>query len=68
MKIAIAQINPIIGDFNYNFNKIMNFADRAKQLSCDLIVFPELDSSVSGDNNTFTGLRISTLSLRPVFS
>ena len=42
MKIAIAQINPIIGDFNYNFDKIMNFADRAKQLSCDLIVFPEL--------------------------
>ncbi len=42
MKIAIAQINPIIGDFNYNFNKIVNFADRAKQLSCDLIVFPEL--------------------------
>jgi len=42
MKIAIAQINPIIGDFNYNFDKIMNFAGRAKQLSCDLIVFPEL--------------------------
>ncbi len=42
MKIAIAQINPIIGDFNYNFTKIVNFADRAKQLSCDLIVFPEL--------------------------
>ncbi|MDO9567389.1 MAG: NAD+ synthase [Candidatus Desulfaltia sp.] len=42
MKIAIAQINPIIGDFNHNFNKIMNFADRAKQLSCDLIVFSEL--------------------------
>ncbi|MCG2755523.1 MAG: NAD+ synthase [Desulfobacteraceae bacterium] len=42
MKIAIAQINTIIGDFNHNFNKIMNFTDRAKQLSCDLIVFPEL--------------------------
>ena len=42
MKIAIAQINPIIGDFSHNFNKIINFADKAKTLSCDLVVFSEL--------------------------
>ncbi|MBW2663474.1 MAG: NAD+ synthase [Deltaproteobacteria bacterium] len=42
MKIAIAQINPIIGDFSYNFDKIINFADKAKTLSCDLVVFSEL--------------------------
>ncbi len=42
MKIAVAQINPIIGDFEYNFNKIKLFIDKAIQLSCDLIVFSEL--------------------------
>ena len=42
MKIAIAQINPIIGDFNHNFKKMKYFADRATKLSCDLIVFSEL--------------------------
>ncbi len=42
MKIAIAQINPIIGDFNHNFKKMKHFADRATNLSCDLIVFSEL--------------------------
>ena len=46
MKIAIAQINPIIGDFDYNFKKITEFARRAAGLSCDLVVFPEL--AVSG--------------------
>jgi len=42
MKIALAQINPIIGDFDYNFNKIKSFADKAASLSCDLAVFSEL--------------------------
>jgi NAD+ synthetase len=42
MKIAIAQINPIIGDFEYNFARIKNFSEKAVALSCDLVVFPEL--------------------------
>ncbi|MBI9076587.1 MAG: NAD+ synthase [Desulfatibacillum sp.] len=42
MKIALAQINPIIGDFIGNGNKIRAFALRAKNLSCDLVIFPEL--------------------------
>jgi len=42
MKIAIAQINPIIGDFNYNFGKIKCFADKAIGLKCDVVVFSEL--------------------------
>ncbi|MBW2710875.1 MAG: NAD+ synthase [Deltaproteobacteria bacterium] len=42
MRIAIAQINPIIGDFDYNFNRIKNFSDQAIQLRCDLVVFSEL--------------------------
>ena len=42
MKIAIAQINPIIGDFEYNFDRIKDFSEKAVALSCDLVVFPEL--------------------------
>jgi len=46
MKIAIAQINPIIGDFKHNSDRIKYYADKAKALSCDLVVFSEL--TVSG--------------------
>jgi NAD+ synthetase len=42
MKIAIAQINAIIGDFNHNFDRIKYFTAKAIELSCDLVVFSEL--------------------------
>ncbi len=42
MKIAIAQINPVIGDFNHNASRIRHYADKAKAHSCDLVVFSEL--------------------------
>ena len=42
MKIAIAQINPVVGDFDFNFGRIKKFSDRAIQLQCDLVVFSEL--------------------------
>ena len=42
MKIAIAQINPIIGDFKHNFDKMKHFADQALKRQCDLVVFSEL--------------------------
>jgi len=42
MRIALAQINPTIGDFTLNTEKIMASAEKAIGLSCDLIVFSEL--------------------------
>jgi len=42
MKIALAQINPIIGDFTHNTEKIIAAAEKAIGLSCHLIVFSEL--------------------------
>lgn len=42
MKIALAQINPIVGDFKYNLNKILENIERAKKQNADLVVFPEL--------------------------
>jgi NAD+ synthetase len=42
MKIALAQINPVVGDFHHNCAKITNAATQAKRLGCDLVVFSEL--------------------------
>ena len=42
MKIALAQINPTVGDFVGNTKKILEFAGRAAGLGADLVVFPEL--------------------------
>ena len=42
MKIALAQINVHIGNFEANFNKIANFIEDAKNQQADIILFPEL--------------------------
>ncbi len=42
MKIALAQINPTIGDFCGNAQKILDFTQRAEQGKADLVIFPEL--------------------------
>lgn len=42
MKIALAQINSVIGDFNLNKSKILDNISRAKALGAELVVFPEL--------------------------
>jgi NAD+ synthase (glutamine-hydrolysing) len=42
MKIALAQINPTVGDFAGNAARILDFAARAGEQSADLVVFPEL--------------------------
>jgi len=42
VKIALAQINPTVGDFTGNRDKILEFANRAAGHGVDLVVFPEL--------------------------
>jgi NAD+ synthase (glutamine-hydrolysing) len=42
MKIALCQINPIIGDFAYNTSLILEASERAGAQGCALAVFPEL--------------------------
>lgn len=42
MKIAIAQINPKVGDISGNLRLIEDFARRAQAAGADLAVFPEL--------------------------
>lgn len=41
MRIAIAQVNPTIADFENNAKKILEFIQRAAQKECALVVFPE---------------------------
>ncbi len=42
MKIALAQINPTVGDFTGNPAKMIEFAGRAAEQGAELVVFPEL--------------------------
>lgn len=42
MKIAVCQINPVIGDIGYNRNKIEKGYEKAVEQGADLAVFPEL--------------------------
>lgn len=42
MRIALAQINPTVGDLEGNLSKILTFYEKAQALAADLVVFPEL--------------------------
>lgn len=42
VRIALAQINPTVGDFGGNSAKIIDYSQRAKSAGVGLILFPEL--------------------------
>jgi len=42
VRIALAQINPTVGDFSGNSARIIDYSLRAKSAGVDLILFPEL--------------------------
>ncbi len=42
MKIAIAQINPTVGDIAGNCRKIVDYLSKAKAAKAELVVFPEM--------------------------
>lgn len=42
MRISLAQMNPIIGNLNYNCDKIIAFIQKAKDQKANLVLFPEL--------------------------
>lgn len=44
MKIAVAQINPVIADIEGNRKKISGFIEKGETAGADLIVFPELST------------------------
>jgi len=58
MKVALCQINPIIGDFEHNTSLILEAAGKAAEKGCGLAVFPEL---------SLTGYPPKDLLERPAF-
>jgi NAD+ synthase (glutamine-hydrolysing) len=42
VKVAVAQINPVIGDFDENAKKILRFVQRARRQQAEVVVFPEM--------------------------
>ena len=41
MRIALAQINPVLGDFEFNQKKIIEHVERALEKKAELVIFPE---------------------------
>src|SRR3989338_1518144 len=58
IRIAMAQINPTVGDLSGNTKKILKFIDMAKDAGADIVVFPEL---------AVTGYPPEDLLLKPQF-
>ncbi|HXI09921.1 MAG TPA: NAD+ synthase [Thermodesulfobacteriota bacterium] len=42
LRVAMAQINPVVGDLSANARKILAYAEKAKARKADLVIFPEL--------------------------
>lgn len=42
LRIALAQINPTVGDLEGNVSKIVDYIEMARSFSADLVAFPEL--------------------------
>ena len=42
MKIGLAQINTRVGAIDANTRKVLEYAERARGMGCDLVLFPEL--------------------------
>ncbi len=42
MRVALAQINPVVGDLPYNIEKILTYTKKALSAGAELVVFPEL--------------------------
>jgi NAD+ synthase (glutamine-hydrolysing) len=58
MRLALAQINTVVGDLDANCERILGALDEAKSAGADLVVFPEL---------AVTGYPPEDLLLRPSF-
>jgi NAD+ synthase (glutamine-hydrolysing) len=41
MRIGVAQVNPTLGDFQSNKEKILDHIRRSKDMKCSLVIFPE---------------------------
>lgn len=58
VRVALAQMNPLVGDLQGNSKRIISFIEQAKAAAADVVVFPEL---------TLTGYPPEDLVLLPSF-
>ena len=58
MRVALAQVNPVVGDLQGNAKLIIEWTDRARALGADVVCFPEL---------AVTGYPPEDLVLKPSF-
>ncbi|MEJ2254723.1 MAG: NAD+ synthase [Nitrospirota bacterium] len=58
LRLALAQINAVVGDLEGNAQKILSYAARARDLGADLVAFPEM---------ALTGYPPEDLLLKPLF-
>jgi NAD+ synthase (glutamine-hydrolysing) len=58
LRLALAQINPTVGDLSGNADKIISYVKKAKKDKSDIVVFPEL---------SLTGYPPEDLILKPQF-
>ena len=58
LRVALAQVNPTVGDFDGNAAKILSFCEAAAEFDADLVAFPEL---------TIPGYPPEDLALKPDF-
>ena len=42
LRIALAQMNLVVGDFNFNVDKIKQHLKKARRMGADVVLFPEL--------------------------
>src|SRR5688572_21661091 len=42
LRVALAQINTVVGDLDGNVAKILEYGERARELNADVVAFPEL--------------------------
>ena len=58
VRIALAQVNPTVGDLRATSRRVVEFIDRAREMGAELVAFPEL---------VLTGYPPEDLLLRPEF-
>src|ERR1043165_2498812 len=58
LRLAMAQINVVVGDVEGNSKKIIEWTERARQVEADIVTFPEL---------ALTGYPPEDLLLKPQF-
>ena len=58
LRLALAQVNPTVGDLSGNADLILDYVGRAYEAGAHLLIFPEM---------TVTGYPVEDLALRPIF-